>query len=261
MRSKNNRVTDSKNSTKIAFLASIPVMAGYIVLGIAFGILLADKGYHFGWAILMSVLIYAGSMQFVTINLLTGGASLISAGIMTLLVNARHIFYGISMLNKYKDMGKAKGYLIFSLTDETFALVCGGAPTQTEPRKYYFWVSFFNQCYWIIGSTIGALVGSAITFNTAGIDFAMTALFVTIFVEQLLACSARFPAIAGVLCSVICLLLFGTEKFLIPSMFAITIVLLLYGKVHDNFQIRETQKSDKAPRQFELSAEERREQL
>lgn len=214
---------------KQAFLASIPVMAGYLVLGIAFGILLEDKGYHFGWAILMSVLIYAGSMQFVTVNLLSGGASLISAAIMTFLVNARHIFYGISMLSKYKDMGKAKGYLIFSLTDETFALVCNGAPKDCDPKKYYVCVSFFDQCYWVIGSAVGALIGSAITFNTAGIDFAMTALFVTIFTEQLLTAKDRFPAVAGVACSVVCLLVFGAESFLIPSMVAITVVLLVYG--------------------------------
>lgn len=214
---------------KKAFLNSVPVMAGYLVLGAAFGILLADKGYHFGWAILMSVFIYAGSMQFVTVNLLTGGASLVSAAIMTLLVNARHIFYGISMLTKYKNVGKAKPYLIFSLTDETFALVCNGAPADAKPGKYYFWVSFLDQCYWIIGSVVGAVIGSAITFNTAGIDFAMTALFVTIFTEQLLTTKDRFPAAMGIVCSIICLLIFGAESFLIPSMLSITVVLLLYG--------------------------------
>ena len=165
-----------EHTFKTAFKDSIPVMAGYIVLGTAFGVLLADKGYGFIWAFVMSFTIYAGSMQFVAINLLTSGASLISTAIMTLLVNARHIIYGISMIEKYRDTGKVKPYLIFSLTDETYALVCRGNPENTDSKKYYLYISALNQCYWIAGSIIGTLIGSAVTFDTAGIDFAMTAL-------------------------------------------------------------------------------------
>ncbi len=160
-----------EHTFKTAFKDSVPVMAGYIVLGTAFGVLLADKGYSFIWALAMSLTVYAGSMQFVAVNLLTGGASLISAAIMTLLVNARHIIYGISMIEKYRGTGKAKPYLIFSLTDETYALVCRGNPADTDSKKYYLYISVLNQCYWIAGSIVGALIGSALTFNTAGIDF------------------------------------------------------------------------------------------
>lgn len=218
-----------KRTFKTALKDSIPVMAGYIVLGTAFGVLLEDKGYSFIWAFIMSLTVYAGSMQFVAVNLLTSGASLISAAIMTLLVNARHLIYGISMIEKYRDTGKAKPYLIFSLTDETYALICRGNPENTDSKKYYLYISALNQCYWIAGSVIGALIGSAVTFNTAGIDFAMTALFTVIFVDQLLNSKNIFPAIIGIVCSVICLVIFKAQNFLIPSMLIITISLLIYG--------------------------------
>ena len=136
-------------------------MAGYLVLGMGFGILLEAKGYSAVWAFFMSVFIYAGSMQYVAVDLLAGGASLISAALMTLMVNARHLFYGISMIDRYKDMGKKKPYLVFALTDETYSLVCGGeVPQGVDQKKYFFWVSLMNQSYWIIGSTAGALIGS-----------------------------------------------------------------------------------------------------
>ena len=218
-----------EHTFKTAFKDSIPVMAGYIVLGTAFGVLLADKGYGFIWAFVMSFTIYAGSMQFVDINLLTSCASLISAAIMTLLVNARHIIYGISMIEKYRDTGKVKPYLIFSLTDETYALVCRGNPENTDSKKYYLYISALNQCYWIAGSIIGTLIGSAVTFDTAGIDFAMTALFTVIFVDQLLHSKNVIPAIIGIVCSVICLFIFKAQNFLIPSMLIITLSLFIYG--------------------------------
>ena len=143
---------------RYAFVRSLPIMAGYIVLGLGFGVLLQSKGYGAGWALVMSGLIYAGSMQYVAIDLLAGGASLISAAIMTLMVNARHLFYGISMLERYKDTGAAKPYLIFALTDETYSVVCsGGVPEGVDRKKYYFWVSLLNQLYWIAGGVAGTL--------------------------------------------------------------------------------------------------------
>lgn len=216
---------------KTAFKDSVPVMAGYIVLGAAFGILLCDKGYGFVWAFVMSLTIYAGSMQFVTVNLLTSGASLISAAIMTLLVNARHIIYGISMLEKYRNTGKIKPYLIFSLTDETYALVCLGNPENTDRKKYYLYISLLNQCYWLAGSIIGSLLGSAININTAGIDFSMTALFAVIFTDQLSSAKNIVPALIGIISSIICLLIFKAQNFLIPSMVIITVSLCIYGAV------------------------------
>ena len=210
---------------KTVLLSTIPVMTGYIILGIAFGILLADKGYSVWWALLMSTTIFAGSMQFVAVDLLSGGAALVSAAIMTLLVNARHLIYGISMLNKYRSTGKAKPYLIFSLTDETYALLCTGAPEGVEEKWYYLLVSALDQFYWIAGSLLGALIGGALTMDTSGIDFAMTALFVVIFVEQWLTDKDHIPALLGLGITLLCLVIWGTEGFLIPAMVFILLAL------------------------------------
>lgn len=219
---------DQHRTVQYAFKSSLPVMAGYLVLGMGFGILLQSKGYGWGWAALMSLLIYAGSMQYVAISLLSGGASLLTAALMTFLVNLRHLFYGITMLKPYKDTGTRKPYLIFSLTDETFSLVCSpNLPDSVNRKSYYFWVSLLNQCYWVLGSIAGGLLGQTLSFNTAGIDFAMTALFVVIFMEQWEKSKKHFPAVAGVLVSLFCLLLFGASDFLLPSMIGIVTVLFL----------------------------------
>lgn len=221
-------------SIRYAFKRSLPVMAGYLVLGMGFGILLEAKGYSVLWAFVMSVFIFAGSMQYVAVDLLAGGASLISAALMTLMVNARHLFYGISMIDRYKDMGAKKPYLVFALTDETYSLVCSGdVPEGVDQKKYFFWVSLMNQSYWVIGSTAGALIGSLLVFNTAGIDFSMTALFIVVFVEQWKSAENHLSAVIGVTVSVICLLIFGPDSFLIPSMIAIAAVLTALRKILD----------------------------
>ena len=219
-----------KRLIKRSFLDTLPVMAGYMVLGFGFGLVSTEKGYGILWAIAMSTFIYAGSMQYVALDLLSGGATLITAAITTLMVNARHLFYGITMVEHYKGMGKRKPYLIFSLTDETYSLLCSGkAPDGLFFRGYALTVSVFNQCYWVLGSLLGALVGSASAFNTKGVDFAMTALFITVFVEQWKSTKKHLPAIVGVASSVICLLVFGAKDFLIPSMILITLC-LSFGK-------------------------------
>lgn len=209
-----------------AFKDSIPVFAGYIVLGIGFGILLESKGYNFIWAAVMSFTIYAGTLQYVAVDLLSCGASLISSLIMAIMVNIRHLFYGVAMLDKYKDTGKIKPYLIFALTDETFSIaVNADLPKEIDKRKYYGLLSAFNQFYWVFGSLLGGIIGSAFEFNSAGIDFSMTALFVAIFVEQWEKADNHIPAILGIIITTICLLIFGSSSFLIPSMIGITIAL------------------------------------
>ncbi len=220
----------SKESVKKAFTATIPVMTGYLVLAIGFGILLKTKGYGLIWAVAMSGFIYAGSMQYLTIDLLCGGASLLTTSMTTLMVNARYLFYGISMVDRYKDTGKKKPYLIFALTDETYSLVCSEESVKgiEEPKEYYFLVSLFNQSYWVVGSVIGSLLGNIIPFNVEGIDFALTALFVTIFVEQWLTAKEYFPALTGLFVSAMFLEIWGADKFLIPSMIMIVFGLLLY---------------------------------
>ncbi|MCH5275175.1 MAG: AzlC family ABC transporter permease [Lachnospiraceae bacterium] len=222
----------SKVTVKHAFITSLPVMAGYIVLGTGFGILLSSKGYSFWWALLMSVTIYAGSMQYVGVNLLAGGASVISTILMTLMVNARHMFYGISMIENYRDMGWRKWYVIFGLTDETYSLVCGNPelPDGVEQKNFTFLLTLMNQSYWIFGSILGAVLGNTIIFNTAGIDFSMTALFVIIFVEQWEKSEQHFPAIMGLAVSIVCLILFGADSFLVPSMIGISLGLFLFQK-------------------------------
>lgn len=220
-----------RTTMKYAFKASIPIMAGYVVLGMGFGVLMDSKGYGWWWSLLMSLTVYAGSMQYVAIDLLAGGATLISAALMTLLVNIRHIFYGITMLEGYKDTGRKKPYLVCALTDETFSLVCSPKlPEGVERKEYYFFVSLFNHFYWVAGSVLGGLIGSIFTFNTAGVDFAMTALFVVIFVEQWESTKQHIPALTGVFCSLVMLLIFGASDFLIPAMITITLALLVERK-------------------------------
>lgn len=217
----------NKLTIKKAFLSTIPVLTGYMVLGIAFGILLSTKGYSFYLAPLMSLVIFAGSMQFVAINLISSAAGIASTVIVTLLVNARHLIYGISMLEKYKGTGKIKPYLIFSLTDETYALLCNELPPGVNKKLYYFCVSVFNQLYWITASLIGGIIGSSLTFNTAGIDFAMTALFVVIFTEQWLTNKDKTPGLIGIISTLLCLIIFKSDNFLIPSMVLILLLLSL----------------------------------
>lgn len=219
-----------KKTIQSAFLDTIPVMTGYLVLGFGFGIVLKSAGFGMLHAFLMSLLIYAGSMQYVAVGLLTGGASLITVAITTLMVNARHLFYGISMLDKYKQAGIRKPYLIFALTDETYSLVCGDTPHIPSEQKnnYYLLVSLFDHFYWVAGSVIGSLAGTLLRFNSEGIDFALTALFLTVFLEQWLSSKKHMPAVVGVGVSVLCLLIFGREHFLIPTMLIIALALCLH---------------------------------
>jgi len=213
---------------RAAFPYTIPVLLGYVFLGTAFGISLCSKGFPFYLAILMSIIIFAGSMQFVAITVLTGGFSILSTIIITLSVNARHLFYGLSMLDKFKDMGRKKPYMIFSLTDETYSLLCSlDPPAYINKNWFYFFIALLNQSYWILGTAIGSIAGSLIRFNWAGIDFAMTALFVVIFVDQWERSKNHLPAITGIAVAAICLIIFGPDNFIIFSMIGILIVLTL----------------------------------
>lgn len=220
----------NKKTIIYSIKSALPVMTGYLVLSIGFGLLLQDKGYGWCWPVLMSTGIYAGSMQFVTINLLSTGASR-SIDIMTLMVNIRHLFYGITMLEKYSEAGWRKPYLIFSLTDETYSLICSpDLPDDINRKDYFFIVSLVNQLSWIAGSIIGSVLGNIIPFDTTGIDFAMTALFVIILLEQLEKSKQHLLAFTGFIISIFCLLLFGPNQFLIPSMILITIALFIEKK-------------------------------
>ena len=222
------------STVRQAFIRSLPVLAGYVVLGIGFGILLQKNGYGVLWAFAMSALMFAGSMQFVGVSLLAGGASLLTTALTTLMVNARHLFYGISMIGRYRDAGRKKPYLIFALTDETYSLVVdGNVPEGCDPHTFYFFVSLFNHCYWVAGGVIGALLGQVLPFDTAGIEFSMTALFLSVFTEQWITAKNHLPAITGVVSAVVCLAIFGPDRFLIPTMLVITAILTLLRRKAD----------------------------
>ncbi|MBQ6490944.1 MAG: AzlC family ABC transporter permease [Atopobiaceae bacterium] len=211
-----------------AFVKSLPVLAGYVVLGIGFGILMRGAGYGVLWSAAMSVFVYAGSMQYVGVGLLASGASVLTMAFTTLMVNARHLFYSISMVDTYRDTGAYKPYLIFALTDETYSLLCDGkTPEGVDPNLHRFLVSLFNHCYWDTGSVLGSLLGAVLPFDTTGIEFSMTALFVAALTEQWLETSDHVPALVGLACTLLSLLVFGRDGFLIPAMLLITLVLTL----------------------------------
>ena len=216
-----------RRALRAAFPATIPVMTGYLCLGMAFGVLMKTNGYGPLWAGLMSLMCFAGSMQFVTITLLTTTFDPVQAFLLSVMVNARHIFYGLAVLDKYKGLGKVRAFLIFALTDESFSLVTTVEPPEGVERKdFYFWISFLNYLYWAGGSIVGGLVGSLITFDTTGMDFALTALFVVLFMEQVKKKENRPAGLIGVGCTVLALVLFGADNLVIPAMILILLVLL-----------------------------------
>ena len=221
----------NKRLLRTAFLDTVPVMTGYVFLGFGFGILMQQHGYGVLWAGAMSLFIYAGSMQYVAISLLTSGASLLTAAMTAFVVNARHLFYGISMVDAYKGAGKKKPYMIFALTDETYSLVVQNqVPEGISRHGYCFLVSVFDHIYWVAGTVLGSLTGALLPINYEGIEFALTALFVTIFVEQWLSVKDHRPALIGVGSTLLCLLLFGKDVFLIPSMVIIALTLTILRK-------------------------------
>ena len=221
----------NKKALKTVFIDTVPVLTGYLFLGAGFGILLAEKTqYGVLYAALMGLCIFAGSGQYLAVSLLASHASILSAAMATFLVNARHIFYGISLIDAYKGAPK-KPYMIFALTDETYSLVTQNEPPAGMSRhKYCLLVSAFNHVYWIVGCSLGALMGSMIPISFEGVEFVLTALFVTMFVEQWLSNKNHLPALIGSGTTLICLLLFGTEIFLIPSMVVIALLLTVTRK-------------------------------
>lgn len=213
-----------------AFMTTLPILVSYVVLGFGFGILLRNAGYGLIWAVAMSMFIYAGSMQYVGVSLLTGPATILTTILTTVMVNARHLFYSISMIKKYQDAGGFKPYLVFALTDETYALLSNEKHEGLDREHknfYYFFVSFFNQIYWVLGTLLGSIFYQTLPFNTAGIEFAMTALFIAAFMENWLRGKNRLPALIGLIITLISRLIFGKVIFLIPAMVIITMILVV----------------------------------
>ena len=221
----------SKSLLRTAFLDTVPVMTGYVFLGFGFGILMHRCGFGTLWACAMSLFIYAGSMQYVAVSLLTSGAGFLVTAMTTFVVNARHLFYGISMVDTYKGTGRKKPYLIFGLTDETYSLVSQiRVPEGVSKTGYCFWVTLFDHCYWVCGTLLGSLAGTILPVNFEGVEFALTALFVTIFTEQWLSTKDHRPAMIGVSATALCLVIFGRDVFLIPSMVIIAGCLTMMQK-------------------------------
>ena len=222
----------NRKALKTTFLDTVPVLTGYLFLGAGFGILLSEKtGHGIGWAFFMALFMFAGSGQYLAVSLIADKASLISAAIATFLVNARHIFYGISLLDAYKGSGKKKFYMIFGLTDETYSLVTQNQPPEGMTRhQYCFLVTLFDHIYWVLGCSLGNIATKLLPISFEGVEFVLTALFVTMFVEQWLSTKNHIPALIGVCSTIISLILFGSEIFLIPAMVMIATLLIISKK-------------------------------
>lgn len=216
---------------RCAFPYTIPIFAGFWFLGLTYGIYMNVSGFSFWYPCLMSLTIFAGSAEFVAVNLLLGAFNPLQAFTMTLMINARHLFYGISMLDRFKGTGWKKFYLIFGMCDESFSInYTADIPEDVDKGWFMFWVTFLNHMYWFFGATSGGIFGSLIHFNTEGLNFVMTAMFVVIFMEQWMKDKNHISAILGLALSLLCLLIFGADHFIIPAMLAILFVLTVIRK-------------------------------
>ena len=222
---------DIRKAFRAAFPYTLPIFAGFWFLGLTYGIYMNVSGFSFWYPMLMSITIFAGSMEFVTVNLLLGAFNPLQAFVMTLMINARHLFYGISMLDKFRGTGWKKGYLIFGMCDETFSInYTADIPAGVDKGWFMFFVTLLNHFYWFFGATLGGIFGSLIRFDMEGLDFVMTAMFVVIFLEQWLKDKQHISAFLGIGISVLCLIAFGADDFIVPSMLAMLGVLTLLRK-------------------------------
>lgn len=226
--SDNSKLKKIKRAAYVALPHSLPIFAGYGFLGLAYGISMSVHGFHPLYTFFMCIFIFGGSAQIVAVSLLSSGFDPLNTFIVNIVLSARHIFYGISMLEKYKGLGIKKLYMIFGMVDETFSINYSANPPKDVDKGWFmFFVTLFNHSYWVLGSTIGAVFGTLITFSTEGIEFVMTAMFVVIFLGQWEKDKNHFSSLSGLLLSAICLMIFGKDNFIIPAMIAILIALAL----------------------------------
>lgn len=220
-----------KKAFRAAFPHTLPIAVGFLFLGMSYGFLMRSKGFSFLYPLFMSLFIFAGSMEFVTVDLLLSAFNPFYAFFLTLMVNARHLFYGISMLGKYKNVGWKKFYLIFGMCDESFTINCAVTPPEGIDKVWFmFFVTLLNQTYWVTGTTLGALLGYVIHFDTTGIEFVMTALFVVMFINQWEETKDHRSALIGVFCFLVCLLIFGSDRFILPAMASIILCFTVFRK-------------------------------
>lgn len=228
-----------KKALKEAFPYTLPILAGFAFLGFAYGIYMHSLGFSAVYPIVMSMTIFAGSMEFVAGNLLLGAFDPVGALLLTLMVNARHLFYGISMLDKFRGVGRKKAYLIFGMCDESFSINCtADIPPEVDRGWFMFFVTLLNQCYWVLGAAMGGLLGGVITLNTRGIEFVMTALFAVIFLNQWMKEKNHTSSLIGLAASAVCLLIFGSSNFIIPAM---TTILVLLSALRKPLERKEAQ--------------------
>ena len=231
-----------------AFPVTVPVLMGYLAIGMAFGLMLQSAGYGVGWALLMSVVIYAGSGQYLGVSLLATGAPLSQVAFLTLMVNFRHLVYGLSMLEKFRGMGPRKLYMIFSLTDETYALLSSARPSEgVDEHRFYFAVALLDHSYWVLGSILGSVLGAALGFDTTGVDFAMTALFLVIAVGQWKRAGSHLPALLGGVATLASLVLVGAEDMLLPALGIIVLILILLRPRLERAHIDEEERQEVMP--------------
>ncbi len=217
----------SRRDLSAALHTSLPIMVTFIVLGIGYGLLMEKHGFGPLWSVLSGIIIFSGTVQFVSVSFL-GSGSVIMAAVTAFMVSARHIFFSISMIGRYRNEGKRKWYLFYALCDETYAMLSkDDQPKDVNLSTYRVLVTFFDQASWVLGSFLGGWIGSKLTFNSTGIDFAMTALFTTVFIQQWIDSKCHIPAVLGILATLICRILFGRDLFLIPAMIIIIAVLII----------------------------------
>lgn len=223
MSSKNEKIA----ALQAAFPHTVPILTGFAFLGLVYGMLMASKGYGAGWSLLMSMVVFGGSIQYVAVTLLTAAFNPIQALILSLTINARHLFYGISMLKKYTGTGRLKYFLIFALCDETYSLTSTTQPPEGVNAKwFYFWITFLDYSYWVLASFAGGLLGGLISIDLEGLDFVLTALFVVLFLEQWKEKKNRIPAVIGAACSIASIFIFGPDNFIIPTMIMLAVILI-----------------------------------
>lgn len=218
-----------KRSFRAAFPQTIPILAGFLFLGFSYGVYANVSGFSFLYPTLTALLIYGGSLEFVVISMLTEPFAPLQTFLAALIIQARHLFYGIAMLEKFRGTGKKKPYLIFGMCDETFSVNYSAViPPDVDRGWFMFFVTLLNQAYWVFGAAFGGLCGKLIPFNTEGLDFIMTALFVVIFLEQWLKEKKHYTALCGLFASALCLVLFGADSFLLPAMALILLLLTVF---------------------------------
>lgn len=224
---------DLKAAIKKAFPCTVPVLTGYLFMGAAFGVMFASLGYNVLWAILVSTVVYAGSGQYLAVNFFVPGFSLIQAVFLTIMVNIRHVFYGLSLVGRYNRFGPKRWYMIFGLTDETYSLICTtDIPKDCDEEDFLFSITLLDHIYWVLGAAVGSILATVMVFDSTGIEFAMTALFLVIFIEMWQKRTNRMPELIGVLVALVCLIVFGADNFVLPAMLVmVAAVLFLRNKL------------------------------